>query len=387
MSIVDELMQNASSSNLSYLEKCMRDANQRATNFDDLWHPYIVLYIGHCLAAVVGVLLSYKAPCCYAIVMVLSGIPFIYSLATGAGMWNHLPGSFLWIGVFTKWLIVNIGATIPVLLLRARKCSRTAIQSTAIGIYVILGANIIWTLGHDSQGHVIVYINRIAGVALVIALFAHCLAICCRGQKDLDRQGVRTGAAPARFGTIGKTPRRSPLLFEVARDSCSGDPFPYGFGTTLPWLVCYTVWNALFIAKITIGGLLQDILFWCLMVAYQYFDQDADGYKLPIELYFGYARPVQLGTYIAFTEFVGTFFPYFYEAPELIEEQPLPVNSHAFFLFIAFMNMLWSFVVVFWSFMRLFSGLGYFTRHYKEVYRRQAEDPDSESEELSESEE
>jgi len=355
--ISDAMVANATNATNATIQSCIEAAQNRATNLDDLWHPYILLYTGHCLAAAVGFVLSLQAPGCYAAVMVLSGLSFLYSAITGAGMWNHLPGSYLWTGVFIKWIIVNIGATVPVLLLRSCKLSRTAIQATAVGIYVILGSNIIWTLGHDSQGHIVVYLNRTCGVALVIALLVHCVAVCVRGKRD-----VRS--------------REAPLLFEVAQR------FPYGFGTSMPWLVCYTVWNALFIAKITIGGLLQDILFWVLMVAYQNWDIRADGVKLPLELYFGYARPVQLGTYIAFTEFVGTFVPYFYEATELTEEQPLPVNSHAFFLFIAFVNMLWSFVVVFWAFQRLFCGLDFFKKSFKDVHALQGDESDSEKDDL-----
>lgn len=237
-----------------------------------------------------------------------------------------------------KWAIVNAFATIPVLILRAWKLSAQITNAFGVFVYVILGANILWTLGMDSKGHIIVYLNRVAGVMLVIALIAHCTAVCRAGLS----------------------------LFEVR------NAFPYGMGTSLPWLVCYTVWNALFIAKITVGGLLQDILFWVMMFAYSYIDDK----QLPIELYFGFARPVQLGTYIGFTEMMGTFVPFFYEAKELTETRPLPINSHAFFLFIAFMNMVWSFVCTAWAFQRLFCGLGFFESRFKEVHNILSEESD-----------
>lgn len=279
-------------------------------------------------------------------------------------MWGYEPGTKIWIGVFLKWLIVNLFATIPVLVLRGcKRLSETVINIIAYFIYFILGANIIWTLGMDSFGHIIVYLNRVAGIMLTISLIIHCVAVCVQGKK------------PKGSKCLG--------LFEVQQE------FPYGFGTSLPWLVCYTVWNCLFIAKITIGGLLQDILFWVMMIAYQYWDRTSWGKDnhhklLPIELYFGFARPVQLGTYIAFTEFVGTFVPYFYEATVLTEHQPLPVNSHSFFLFVALVNMIWSFVVTFWSLQRLFCGLGFFENRFRDVHDLGAIDSESDYDSMDE---
>jgi len=306
------------------------DHEQRATNIYDLYHPYVLLYLLHCVAALIGFFLSLYAPGCYALVMVLSGLTFLISACTGWPIWGYEPGSFIWIGVVIKWLIVNILATIPVLLLRAKKMPPSVVRMVAFFVYFILGSNILWTLGMESKGHIIVYLNRVAGVMLVIALILHSVAVCRAG--------------------LG--------LFEVRKG------FVYGFGTSLPWLICYTVWNALFIAKITVGGVLQDILFWCLMAGYKQWDD----YHLPIELYFAFARPVQLGTYIGFTEFVGAFIPYFYQAPELTECHPLPINSHAFFLFIAFMNMLFSFLCVFNAGQRLVCGLGYFQERFEAVH-------------------
>jgi len=303
---------------------------ERATKFEDLWHPYVALYVLHSVAAAVGFFLSLYAPGCCAAAMMLSGLSFVVSAFTGRPIWGNAPWSFIWYGVLIKWLIVNVFATVPVLILRAKRLSTRIVKIVSIFVYVILGSNIIWTLGMQSNGHVVVYLNRVAGVCLVIALTLHCSAVCRAG--------------------LG--------LFEVRKD------FVYGFGTSFPWLVCYTTWNALFIAKITIGGVLQDILFWCMMYAYQMWDRN----HLPIELYFAFARPVQLGTYIGFTEFVGLSIPYFYNATALTEEQPLPVNSHSFILFITFMNMLFSFFCVARAGHRLAFGLGYFQERFEEVH-------------------
>lgn len=267
--------------------------------------------------------------------MVLSGTVFVYSAASGTPMWGYDFPGFTWIGVFAKWLIVNAFATVPVLMLKACKYSRNVVFAFGVFVYSILGANVIWTLFdfkygmEDGNNHIVKIINQCCGVSLTVSLIIHCIALCRHGRD----------------------------LIVVAGG------FPYGFGTTFPWLACYTCWNALFIAKITIGGTLQDILFWVLMFAYQCMDR-----KQPyIELYFFFARPVQLGSYIAFTEWMGTFVPYFYEATTLNDHQPLPVNSHAYFLFICIMNLIFSLLPLYWACQRLVFGLNDFEDRYISV--------------------
>merc|ERR1719191_93122 len=111
----------------------------------------------------------------------------------------------------------------------------------------------------------------------------------------------------------------------------------YGFGCSLSWLVCYTVWNALFVGDFAIGLTLQDILFWCMMFHYYYHSDQASG----IEDYFTMARPIQLSTYIAASDFVGLI-PFFRDADGI----GLDVNRHAFFLFIVIMNLIYSVYVL-----------------------------------------
>lgn len=300
---------------------------QTATQFDELWHPYVILYIGHVVAAIAAVPLSLYLPRTSIGIMVGSGLIFLIGAITGWPTWGFTTSDFIWWGVLIKWLIVNALATVPVLVMRAFKPGQRAMRIMGIFVYTILGSNILWTLGLDSKGMVVVYLNRCTAVVLTTSLILHC-ASCCRWGQE---------------------------LFEVRRGMV------YGFGTSFPWIVCYTTWNALFIAKVSIGTTLQDILFWAMMYAYQCLDRS----PLPIEFYFGFARPVQLGTYIAFAEWVGTLVPYFYEAKDLKEHQPLPVNSHAFFLFVCFANLVWGCVELVWSAQRLTSEqrFNYFVRN------------------------
>merc|ERR1712178_26750 len=217
--------------------------------------------------------LSLYAPLLTVGLMMGSGLIFAVSAIFGIPLWGNEPGSFLWIGFFAKWLIVNLAATGPVLLMRARNCGKKAVNISGICIYFILGSNVIWTFfmpPKNPEEAFIVYVNRTSGAMLTIALIIHCIGVCKAG-----------------YG-----------LFEV-RNLDKGN-FPYGFGTSFWWIVCYTVWNFLFAARIGIGTTLQDFLFWGLMFFYKWWD----GVELPIELYFGFARPVQLGSYIAFSEFI-----------------------------------------------------------------------------------
>jgi len=317
------------------LDPC--NATARATDLSSLWHPYILLYTGHCLVAAIFALTSLYVPLATALVMFASGLTFVISAAAGFDgqdaripIWGHEPGSYLWYGVLIKWLIVNLAAAVPVLLMRACKCKPKLANLIGIPVYVILGSNVIWTMFMDSEQMAIVYVNRVCGAMITIALILHCSAVCRAG-----------------YG-----------LFEVRGG------MPYGFGTSYAWILCYTVWNILFAARIGLGTTLQDFLFWALMAFYKWWDN----HHLPVELYFGFARPVQLGSYIAFTEFVGAFIPYFYDAPTLKVEQPMPIYSNSYILFLAWMNMLWSFLVVFWSAQRLVYGLGHFQERFEAVH-------------------
>lgn len=325
------------------LDPC--DVKANATDFDSLWHPYIVLYMGHCIVAALFAISSLYAPKITSVIILLSGLTFVISAAASIPIWAHKPGSYLWLGVFIKWLIVDLAATVPVLLMRACAFKPSVVRLIGIPVYVILGSNVIWTMFMDSEKMFIVYINRVAGGMLTIALILHCVAVCRAG-----------------YG-----------LFEVRNG------FPYGFGTSYAWILCYTVWNFLFAIRIGIGTTLQDFLFWALMAFYKWWDDK----HLPVELYFGFARPVQLGSYIAFTEFVGAFVPYFYEAETLAVEQPLPIYTSSFVLFIAFLNMLWSFCVVFWAAQRCFYGLGFFQLRFDAVFSLEGKEDSQELEALN----
>jgi hypothetical protein len=293
-----------------------------ACDFEELWHPYIFLFICHCLVAAAATVLSFKAPKVMIGVMLASGLAFLISAIFDLPMWGYNFGDYYWWGVFAKWVIVNALATVPVLALKAyrKQLTTRAVRNIGICVYFILGSNVIWTLFAVSEGHIVRYVNRVGGCFLTVALLAHCVAICKHGRKLVDFNPV-TG-------------------------------FPYGYGTPLPWLVGYTTWNVLFIIGIATGSTLQDILFWAIMFAYWYVDNP----RMPIEVYFFYGRPVQLGISIAFAEWAGTFIPYFKDSPTLKEHHPLNVNGNGYIFFISCANLVWSLVVFFWSVQSIFIG-------------------------------
>lgn len=304
----------------------MNSAQERATDWSELWHPYVVLYGLQTVVAVVAMFVSLRFPKALIVIMILSGLVFVISWLADQPAWGYKALTYIWIGVLIKWLIVNAFATVPVLYLHAFKPGVRTTRMIGYFVYTILGMNILWTLGLDSNRHVVAYLNGATAVMLTISLLIHCLALHRHGQE----------------------------FYEVRHS------FPYGFGTTFPWLVCYTVWNALFTAKISLGTTLQDALFWGMMFGMQKLDNLAQ----PIELYFGFARPVQLGAYIAFSEWMGTFVPWFYEAKPLTEHQPLPVNSHSYFFFIVCCNLILSVICTVWASYRFCNGLGSFAHRY-----------------------
>jgi hypothetical protein len=291
-----------------------------ACDFEQLWHPYVLLFITHCAAAALATFLSLKFPKALIWIMALSGLAFPISAIFGLPMWQYTVVDFYWWGVFIKWVIVNALATIPVVIIKANNLTAGQMRCISILVYVILGSNVVWTMFAVHEGHLVRFVNRGAGTFLTLALTIHCVALCRHGYKLVD-VNPKSG-------------------------------FPYGYGTPLPWLICYTVWNVLFIIQIATGSTLQDILFWAIMYAYWYVDKP----RKPIELYFLYGRPVQLGSYIAHAEWMGTFVPYFRDAETLKETHPLDVNGNAYIFFISLANFVWSLVVTYWSVKALVKG-------------------------------
>lgn len=291
-------------------------ADNMGDNWKDLMHPYLILYFLHTVNAGIACALAMKAPIVLIVVMVLSGISYLVSALVPIDMWNdNVSTSHWWLG-FAKWVIVNALATIPVCCIQAFKLNDTIIQVIGCFVYIILGTNVVWTLGFEMPDWIRV-VNAACALSLTLSLIIHCCGRRRHGKK----------------------------LFEKV------DGMVYGYGTPMAWLVCYTIWNALFVAEYSMGMTLQDILFWAMM----FLMQCLDGNRRPVDIYFAYARPVQLGSYIAFGAAMGLI-PYFRETPWLAELQPLKINSHAYFLFIASCNFLWSLLCLFWAFEGFMTG-------------------------------
>eukprot|EP00930_Biecheleria_cincta_P011286 TRINITY_DN113951_c0_g1_i1.p1 TRINITY_DN113951_c0_g1~~TRINITY_DN113951_c0_g1_i1.p1 ORF type:complete len:341 (-),score=41.14 TRINITY_DN113951_c0_g1_i1:35-1057(-) len=300
----------------------------RASDLSELWHPYVLMYALHSVVALIAVPVSLHFPRLLIAVMIASGILWPLTWVLNQPLWGQdgtrgaqdlSPGSYLWWGVFLKWLIVNFCATVPVLYLRVlwAPSQRTVLVLGAF-VYVILGANVVWTIGLI-KNEVVDWVNHATAILLTLSLILHCVA--------LRRHHARE-------------------FFEVRKG------FVYGYATPFPWLMCYTIWNALFVASISIGMTLQDILFWCMMLGYQ----AMDGQRLPIEMYFAFARPIQLGTYIALSDWVGTFIPFFRDAATLKSKQPLNINGNAYFFYIVCCNFVFSIFITYWAAARMVRG-------------------------------
>jgi hypothetical protein len=162
------------------------------------------------------------------------------------------------------------------------------------------------------------------------------------------------------------------VLFEVSGDPKrkTWEPFDviYGYGTSLSWLVVYTVWNALFVMELAVGLILQDIAFWAMMIFFYYYSGEGSG----IENYFAMARPISLSMYIATSDWPGLH-DFFRKA----EPMGLDVTSHAFFLFLAVANFLFSFYVLYWELCLCF-GCGGASDYFRKTFKNQSLDLDDE---------
>jgi len=239
--------------------------------------------------------------------MILSMLTFPVSAGFGIPVWEDAPWSFNWWMLVVKWIIVNGLAAVPLLCILSWKLSPGVQGALAVFIYVILGLNVCWTLLYPAP-LVVQKVNNATGVILIVALIMHCLSIC--------RRGIPLAELSETNGTI------------------------YGRGTSLSWLVCYTVWNAFFAGRaFSVASTLQDILFWCLMVQLYYNSDQAR----PIEDYFMHARPIQLGMYIFGASLCGQI-PYFHDV-----EQTAPFDNHPFYLFLIGVNLTYGVMVLVWS--------------------------------------
>lgn len=149
----------------------------------------------------------------------------------------------------------------------------------------------------------------------------------------------------------------------------------YGYGTSLSWLVCYTVWNALFVIELAVGMVLQDIFFWAMMIFFYYWSDRHSG----IENYFAMARPISLSVYIATSDWPGLL-DFFRSADPL----GLNLTSHAFFLFLAVVNVMFSFYVFYWA-MCLLLDYGHADDYFRTTFKSQNYDEELEDESDEES--
>lgn len=274
------------------------------SEWDPMMHPYVALFWTHVFVHAGATALSYKAPQTLMVAVACSGLLWPLSAVTGWMIWDdkHLPWMPDWWMIFVKWLIVDVAAGLPVLYLRAFRASSSVVTYTGIWIYVVLGANIVWTMFYQVDGWVRAT-NTMVGGFLTLSLVLNCVALTMHGKPLLEmRKGM-----------------------------------PYGRATPFAWLLCYTFWNAMFVVDYSAGMTLQDILFWAMMYIFQYLDED----PLTVEYYFAYARPIQLAVYIATGCWSGLI-PYYNSVPSLAMCQPLPVNKHPYFLFLCQANLVLS---------------------------------------------
>jgi len=288
------------------------------STWKDTFHVYHLGFWIHVGAATVGTVVSVKFPVTLALILAASGLLWPISWYFGLDLWEpkHAPMTADWWMTFIKWLIVDAAAALPILAVKGLLLSEAKVQRVGDWIYCVLGANILWTMFYKVDGWVRCF-NTLTGAFLVISLTVHCVAM-----RKYDKELVEM-----RHG------------------------FPYGRGTPVSWLFCYTFWNAMFLADFSIQMTLQDFLFWGMMFGMQWLDKEPH----TIDLYFCFARPVQLGIYIPIGCWMGII-PLFAQAKNLEEHTPLDINGHAYFLFIVMCNFGLSLTCTFFAFQNLIMG-------------------------------
>lgn len=270
---------------------------------ETLLHPNFASYFLHAIFLAICAIMGIYCKCALVVFLALLVVAWPISAIFGLSIYAMKPFDGMWCAMMAKSIIVNWLPTIPMLLMGIMNCSRTLRQAAGIWVYFAFWCNIFWTLLFPMPD-LVMKANGLAGAVLCCSLIIRLFALC--------KAGVDT--------------------FEVK------DNFIYGYGTSLSYLVCYTVWNALFVSDMAVGLSLQDILFWVLMVFYYYWS----GKVADVEDYFAMARPIQLSVYIGVSDVIGMI-PWF-KAQKPIG---LDMNRHPYFFYIAIMNFIFSWYVLY----------------------------------------
>jgi len=272
-----------------------------------LLHPNFWTYCIHTVAQIIVTILAVKAPKVLLCVLVAAVLCWPLSWIFNEPIWGMKPGDSTWWLMAVKSVIVNVAPTAPMLICLINRPSPKVSHRVGVWGYCVLWANVFWTLFFLPLAFNPVSVtNAVCAISLCISLVLHNIALCKKGVALCEVKGK----------------------------------FFYGYGTSLSWLVCYTVWNGLFVVECAVGLVFQDIAFWAVMYVFYYWSNC----RTAIENYFAMARPISLSTYIASSDWPG-FHNFFRNAPPL----SLDVTGHAFFLFLAAGNVLFSFYVLYWA--------------------------------------
>lgn len=310
-----------------------------------LLHPNFWTYWIHGVFQIIAAVMALLAPRSLLAILLLAVLCWPISAIFGEAIWAMQPGAADWWLMCAKSMIVNIAPTVPMMYCLITRPSQQCLKYSAIWTYCVLGANVVWTLGFLPMAfNAVSCVNGMTGASLTISLIIHECALMSKGV----------------------------VLFEVSGDPKrkTWEPFDviYGYGTSLSWLVVYTVWNALFVMELAVGLILQDIAFWAMMIFFYYYSGEGSG----IENYFAMARPISLSMYIATSDWPGLH-DFFRKA----EPMGLDVTSHAFFLFLAVGNFLFSFYVLYWE-LCLCCGCGGASDYFRKTFKNQSLDLDDE---------
>mmetsp|Transcript_43922 Transcript_43922/g.127873 ORF Transcript_43922/g.127873 Transcript_43922/m.127873 type:complete len:296 (-) Transcript_43922:238-1125(-) len=220
----------------------------------------------------------------------------VLSASLDIDVWHMQPESDDWRSSMVKLFAVAFMASLPMLLVRILPLGKSAMQCFGFYISIALILNILWTLNHVEG-----WTDKVNGVGAVLL----CLIVVVQIVKLVAR-----GEA-----IVEKSPNGLAVLAHM---------------TPLPWTICYTVWNAIFISRYRgLHSIIHLFTPWCGM----FFAHWAIGGYGRLEDNFGYQRATTLGTYLIVSKACGML-DYFRETPL----DPGPTDQTLFMLFMAYTN-------------------------------------------------
>jgi len=262
------------------------------------WSPQMTYYLIQTVVGLGTIAASFWLPGLLIGAFVLSVLLPILSSGLDLFIWDMEPRSDEWIAKVFKWFAVTFLASLPALLIRVLPVGKRALQAFGVYTCIVVLINMLWTLYYSDT-----WIDKVNGAGAVLLCISRALQMyIAYSRADAFAEKSENG-----------------LIVYVAAIS-------------MPYVVCYMVWNTIFSAM-EFGFLGALHIFMCIvgmLAAHR-----AGGCQRPIEHTFSYARSTTLGTYTCLYSLCGMI-DYFRDSPM----DPAPPDQTLFLLYAAYTNLL-----------------------------------------------